>query len=686
MPAEFLFAPDFSPTRFLRQSSRLELSHLCGLPCCPEGPRSIRGIACVDTLERRYEADDLHLLQADSAGGKLEALWQIGTSNLHWRSRWQWDDELAVWSRQDQLLNTGPQPATILRCLARFSLAAGQHELSIQSGSWAHENQLQSVSVSTGRFSLRAQGGRTTQGGAPYLFYHPAGSPSAIAFHWLPQGNWSLHIDQTRTPWSAEEPFLAVEIGPSDENLRLNLPPGAHFDLPEILIQAVAGSRPADGAAGIQRYCLKHFFNAEGHPNPPVVYNTWFDQFEGLTTDRLRAQLSAAKAAGCEVFTVDAGWYGAGSGPWHQQVGDWREKLDGAFHGQMRAFAAEVRAAGLGFGLWVEPERIGSTAPFLREHPEWCRPGDGGFFAPDLTNPQAAEAVYAELGRLVQDYGLVWMKIDFNFELGAAADELAGYYQGWYRLLDRLRAAHPALFVEACASGGMRCDLNTLRHCDAHFLSDSVNPLDVIRIGEGAGLRLPAGRLTRWAVVRPASVLPKDGPPNSQALPVLTPNCAGWDNAFLADLDFVVRAAFPGVLGLSGDLAGLDPVTLQRLAQHVTVYKNLRGFIRGALAHPLTSIRGQNDIEGWAGIQLQSPGQDAFNLVLAYRLRGTAAQTWLRLHNLDAQADYQVSDEDGLQQTQTLSGAALMSAGLPVQIDHFNGAALLKVKRLPARL
>jgi alpha-galactosidase len=182
------------------------------------------------------------------------------------------------------------------------------------------------------------------------------------------------------------------------------------------------------------------------------------------------------------VFTVDAGWYGTGTGLWQQQVGDWNEKLYGAFYGRMSEFANQVRAAGLGFGLWIEPERYHPATPVVKEHPNWFLPGNGTHIYPDLANRQVYEYVLNNLLRIVEFYNLVWMKIDFNLELGTPADGLHGYYLFWYSLLDELRARCPHAFIEGCASGGMRLDLHTLAHFDGHFLSDTVNPVDVLRI------------------------------------------------------------------------------------------------------------------------------------------------------------------------------------------------------------
>jgi len=91
--------------------------------------------------------------------------------------------------------------------------------------------------------------------------------------------------------------------------------------------------------------------------------NTWFDAWDTLEVNRLRNQLVAAQAIGCEVFVVDAGWYGRSDKGWWANVGDWREQTARAFHGCMREFADEVRAAGLAFGIWMEPERLTELAP-----------------------------------------------------------------------------------------------------------------------------------------------------------------------------------------------------------------------------------------------------------------------------------------------------------------------------------
>ena len=251
------------------------------------------------------------------------------------------------------------------------------------------------------------------------------------------------------------------------------------------------------------------------------------------------------------------------------------------------------------------------NVPIRREHPEWFHPGQPPFARIDLENPAAYAYLRGEISRLVETYRLAWMKVDFNFELGldASGGELSGYYQAWYRLLDEIRQKYPQTVFEGCASGAMRLDLASLSHFDGHFLTDTVNPIDVVRIWQGALLRLPPGQLTKWAVMRSVGqTIPRytkslaDSP-----VSIVTPCGAVWEPSETAEVDFVAAAALPGVFGLGGDLAGLPDEARARLREHVAFAKQWRQSIRRSVAHLLTPPALKTDREGWVAVQLSDP-------------------------------------------------------------------------------
>jgi alpha-galactosidase len=544
------------------------------------------------------------------------------------------------------------------------SFPPGRYECYTQASRWARENQ-GAWQPLHGGIALRHAWGRTTEESTPYLVLRPTGERQGVVFHVLPCGNWTIRVSPVTA--GGELPYAVAELGLADENLHRVLQPGEVLDLPEILFQSLPQGEPHLAAPVLHRYLLAHHFGG-AKPEAPVVYNTWFDRFDNLDVARLRTQVAAAKAVGCEVFVIDAGWYGAGGPNWSAQVGDWREKTEAAFRGKMQAFADEVRAAGLGFGLWMEPERFGPDAPIRSEHPEWFVPV-GDMARIDLTQPKAYAYLRSEIGRLVETYELAWMKIDFNFTLDpdTAGAELAGYTATWYRLLDEIHQAYPQTFFEGCSSGAMRGDLAMLCHVDNHFLSDTVNPTDMLRISQGAWLRLPPGRLAQWTVLRSAGKdLLQRRKEAAASEAVVAPGWTGWELAEVVDLDFALLAAMPGMMGLSGDLAGLGQASQTRIAQGIAFYKQWRRFITGAVAHLLTPPEPLASREGWVGVQLQTPGDDT-SLVFVYRLGSAGAPPALRLHELKAEATYAVARGFDAQGTgSTLSGRALMTQGLPI--------------------
>jgi len=537
--------------------------------------------------------------------------------------------------------------------------------------------------------TLRHAWGRTTEEATPYLALRSVGSRQGLAFHVLPCGNWTIRVCPVAE--AGAPPFVVVELGLADENLRRVLQSGETFELPEVLIQSLPQGEPHLGAPVLHRYLLAYHF-VRAKTVAPVVYNTWFDQFEILDVPQLRKQLAAAKKAGCEVFVVDAGWYGAGGPNWWAQAGDWREKTEAAFRGRMRVFADTVRSSGLGFGLWMEPERFGQEAPIRNEHPEWFIPV-GGAARMDLTQPAAYGYLRGEIGRLVETYQLAWMKLDFNFILDADASgaELADYTAAWYRLLEEIRSAYPKTFFEGCASGALRGDLAMLSHVDGHFLSDTVNSVDMLRISQGAWLRLPPGRLTRWAVLRsPGPVVPRYGMRTADSPPtVLVPGGALWEPCGSEDLDFAILSAMPGILGFSGDLAGMPDVVRERLAEFVRFYKRHRRFLAGAVAHLLSPPQSLGMREGWIGFQLQDSASTD-SLIFVYRLGAAGSPLPWKLRDLVSNGIYEVVV--GLGGTKhRIMGRELMEQGLTVTVsgtsgDRTNAATVVTVRHLKGRV
>lgn len=646
----------------------VRLASLFGLPCPEEVPAPAGGWFDLATPQGPIRPDDWTPAHPEFNAETVRLGWTC-RQGLAAQSEWSLDDASGVVTRQDRLVNRTETPIELRRCLSRFVLDGGDYRYYAQASRWCHESQGSWQDLRGGRVVLTCEGGRTTQGSAPLLGLSRTDSPGGMTMHVLPVGNWTIRLT-THTVMAGS--VLTIDAGLGEEHLRLLLQPGEAFDLPALLLQPLPEPRIETIAPAVHARLVPDHAAADA---PPLVYNTWFDRFDELKTTRLDDQLQAAAKVGCEVFVVDAGWYGQSEGNWAGQCGDWREKHNGAFGGAMGDFAQQVRQAGLGFGLWVEPERLCRNVPTAREHPEWLARSDSGQFYPDLQQRPAREWTAELLARLIETYELGWVKVDFNHLIGPdpAGRELHDYYAAWYDLLDSLRQRFPRTHLEGCASGGMRLDANTAWHFDSHFLSDTVEPVDVLRIGQGTLLRLPPGRLGRWAVFRPDT-------PGERTVQV--PGGATWDQARSFDLSFVLRGAMCGCLGLSGDLAGLDDPQTQTLAEHLAWYKDHRSVLLDSCAHLLTPPRPIKDRAGWAALQLAPcPGTEQFLFV--YRLAQTAPTFRLWPAALQPETSYALQSIDAGQAPRVQSGNDWMQQGLDVTLPAPFNATILTLQPQP---
>ncbi len=689
VPAKYHYRmPGCGVTAFTAANGEINLNSLFGAPCGIDGDNSghmhAKELACVSTDKAKSDMGGFALEDCvfDSEG--FFAVWRLNGTGLKLSSQWAFCPVTGVWSRRDRLVNTGDETVAVARCLARFVFSPGSYDIYSQSSSWCKENYGFWQPLHHGSLVFGCEGGRTTQGSAPYLCIKENSRRTGVAFHVIPEGNWVIKVI-ARTGPGYSLPFAVVELGLSDENLCLEVKPGETVELPEILIQELVNGDLAASAAGLHRYLLEHKTGASVKPLP-VVYNTWLDLFDQFDRERLEKQLAAAKALGCEVFTVDAGWFGAGEGNWYEQTGDWREKANSAFYGKMREFADEVRRAGLSFGLWMEPERIGGGVPVLSEHPEWFIPTGSGCHYPDLTRSEACEYIMGEISRIIDTYHVVWLKLDFNSSLGIDpyGSEFLRYYTAWYDLIGKLRSKYPEVFFEGCAGGGMRLDIRSQMNCDAHFISDNANPTDILQIYQGAMLRLLPGRLTKWAILRPlGETIPICGRPVEESQnAIVTADGPTWEFSKTVDPGFLLLTAMPGVMGLGGDIAGLTEDIAKTVKEHITFYKTYRELLYNSIGYQLTPLWRDTSDRRWNAVQLQDVrGTDS--VIFVYRLDDSAGSIFITPRGLNTSGRYRVEYWNCRMDAFDAAGEKLMCEGLCVEVPSRFGAAAVVMTCVP---
>ncbi len=296
----------------------------------------------------------------------------------------------------------------------------------------------------------------------------------------------------------------------------------------------------------------------------PVVVNTWEALYFDHHADSLARLIDAAAEIGAERFVLDDGWFlgraddTAGLGDWFPDPAKYPDGL--------RPVADRVRARGMDFGLWVEPEMISPNSDLYRAHPDWAL-GLGDYPAVtgrnqlilDLTNPEVTGYLFDRLRTLVEENGVAFLKWDMNRDLalpGDTAGRPAALRQtaALYGLVDRLREACPGLEIESCASGGGRADFAMLDRTDRIWPSDSNDPVERMAIQMGASYFLPSELL--GAHIGPA-----------------------WSHTSGRGTDIDLRGLVAGTghFGVETDITQLDPEAGTALRAAVDRYKRDRG-------------------------------------------------------------------------------------------------------------
>lgn len=542
-------------------------------------------------------------------------------------------------------------------------------ELLDLTGRWGRERAPQRHPIRDGIWLREARTGRPGPESATLLsagtagFGFTSGEVWGVHLAWSGNGRYFLQrLDSGQTVLGAGELLLPGE---------LSLAEGESYATPWVFF--VASTEGLDGLAAQLHGYLR---SLPAHPRSPrpVVCNVWEAVYFDHELDRLRTLADQAAAIGVERFVLDDGWFG-GRRDDRAGLGDWTVS-DQVWPAGLGPLIDHVRAAGMSFGLWFEPEMVNPDSELYRAHPDWVlavpdRPAltMRNQLVLDLGRPEVRERLFDQLDALLTEYPIDFVKWDHNRPLidggSAARDGAAGVHAqtlGFYELLDRLRTAHPAVEWESCASGGARIDLAVLERVQRVWTSDLTDALARQQIQRWTGQLVPPEYLGAHI----------SAPVNHQT-----------GRQF--SLDFRAGTAFFGDLGVEWDISQASAGERARLAGWIALYKRHRPLLHGGRtfrldtgndAYWIHGVRSADRSEAvLAYVQLDEavpepvpfriPGLDPSRRYLATELAPAERAVHPSL------PDYRWAGEGLL-----LSGAVLASVGLPAP-QRWPASALL---------
>ncbi|MCT2592863.1 alpha-galactosidase [Streptomyces sp. N2-109] len=476
-----------------------------------------------------------------------------------------------------------------------------------------------------GQTGTKSRAALTSTGSWPSSEWLPMGwvegPESFLAWQIEHNGSWHAELGDRY-----DDVYLLLS-GPAsrEHQWSVRLEPGESFRTVTASV-ALAADRDAALAALTRHRRAARRRSHPDHDKLPVVFNDFMNCLMGdPTTERLLPLVSAAAEVGAEVFCVDAGWYdterGGDAGPggvpgWWDAVGAW-EPAASRFPGGLAEVTDAVKAAGMVPGLWLEPEVVGVRSPVAGELPaeaffrrDGQRVVEWGRYQLDLRHPAAVAHLDSVVDRLVGEFGLGYLKLDYNIDIGAGTDTdsaphgpghgLLGHNRAYLNWLDGVLDRHPGLTIEGCAAGGMRTDHATLAHVSLQSLTDQQDPLLLPPIAAAAPAAVPPEQGAMWAY-------PQAGQSAEETA-------------------FCMVTAMLGRVHLSGRLDLLDARQRGLVAEALAVYREFRGLLPRAVPSWPLGLPGWRD--GWLALALEVPGT---MLLALWRREGAAAECELSL-------------------------------------------------------
>lgn len=373
-----------------------------------------------------------------------------------------------------------------------------------------------------------------------------------------------------------------------------NLKPGESFTTVPVGVGSVAGD--FDEAMGeLTKYRRRIRRVNEDNKKLGVIFNDYMNCLWGdPTTEKELPLIDKASEAGCEYFCVDCGWYSEGF--WWDGVGEWLP-CDKRFPGGLKEVMDYIRSKGMIPGVWLELEVMGIKCPKADKVPDdwyFMRHGkkvyDRSRYQLDFRNPEVTAHATEVIDRLVTQYGVGYIKMDYNIEPGigtdvhadSAGDGLLGHNRAYLAWLDGIFRKYPELIIENCSSGGLRMDYAMLSRYSIQSTSDQEDYVRYATIAANSPSALTPEQSAIWSY----------------------PLTEGDSEEVIFNM---VNALLLRI-HQSGHLVNLSRERMELVAEAISYYKTIRRDTKEAL--PYWPLGLSHYTDPWVSLGLRADGRD----------------------------------------------------------------------------
>ncbi|MGN0776461.1 MAG: glycoside hydrolase family 36 protein [Candidatus Ventricola sp.] len=453
---------------------------------------------CAPGNALRYES---HSLTDDAKGSRFELV--MRSKEIRVKVCWQFYTgvkALRAWSEVTNL-SEGIFPLEYVSSFALTGLGhggdgrQGDYRMSIPHSTWFGECQWKNYtlkqlgydpvcSFSMKRIALSSTGSWACSEHLPMGSFEQPGE--TMLWQIETSGSWCWEVSDLK-----EQLYLRLS-GPSwqEHQFLKRLAPGETFVSVPCAVAFGSDFESSIGEMTKYRRAIRRPNADNAHPS--VIFNDYMNCLWGdPTTEKELPLIDAAAEAGCRYYCVDCGWYD--DGPWWDGVGQWLP-AKGRFPGGIKEVLDYIREKGMIPGLWLELEVMGIECPLARQVPDdWFfqiegrRVIDHSRYQLDFRNPAVIAHADEVVDRLVKEYGVGYIKMDYNINAGVgtqvasdtAGEGLLAHTRAYLKWLDGVFARYPELVIENCSSGGMRMEYS---HLSRHSIQSVTDQDDYIKM------------------------------------------------------------------------------------------------------------------------------------------------------------------------------------------------------------
>lgn len=541
------------------------------------------------------------------------------------------------------------------------------------SGDWAKEVQMSSQDLKFGKKIIDTKlGSRAAMHAYPF-FEIGLGAPASEntgdvlmgTIGWTGNYRFTFEVDNAGN--------LRVISGINPYASAYELKPNEWFVTPEFIFTLSnqgTGKASRDIHDWARNYQIK-----DGKGDRLTLLNNWESTGFNFNEKKLEELMKEAKHLGVDMFLLDDGWF-ANKYPRQNDkagLGDWEVTHDKLPNG-IPHLVQVAKDAGVKFGIWIEPEMVNPRSELAEKHPDWIVkagnreiPRMRNQWLLDLSNPKVQDFVFSVFDNTMKlSPNIDYIKWDANRHVENAGSEYLpedkqshfwiDYTQGFYKVMERIRAKYPDVLIQACASGGGRVEFGAMKYFNEVWTSDNTEALSRTRIQYGTSLFYPA-------TVMGSHV---SATPNHQ-----TGN--------ITPIKFRFDIACAGRLGMELQPKRMDDAEKRFARKAVASYKAYRDIV---MEGDLYRIGTPYDDTGYYGMMYVSKDKKKavlFTYCIRYQSRTLIPK--FRLHGLDAKTRYTVREQNTDKKRfwfdgGTFTGEYLANAGINPNLSKIYDSAV----------